>query len=75
MATIKLYLDTEGRRLMVRSPSGLRSITMGETAFISLGQSVKKDEWDKRQCRIKKRRTVTSSTITYEIGMIIIIGF
>lgn len=55
MATIKLYLDTRRAKADGTYPIRLAVNNHGETAFISLGQSVKKDEWDKRQCRIKKR--------------------
>lgn len=55
MATIKLYLDTRRAKADDTYPIRLAVNNHGETAFISLGQSVKKDEWDKRQCRIKKR--------------------
>lgn len=55
MATIKLYLDTRRAKADGTFSIRLAVNNHGETAFISLGQSVKKDEWDKRQCRIKKR--------------------
>lgn len=55
MATIKLYLDTRRAKADGTYPIRLAVNNHGETAFISLGQSAKKDEWDKRQCRIKKR--------------------
>lgn len=55
MATIKSYLDTRRAKADGTYPIRLAVNNHGETAFISLGQSVKKDEWDKRQCRIKKR--------------------
>lgn len=55
MATIKLYLDTRRAKSDGTFSIRLAVNNHGETAFISLGQSVKKDEWDKRQCRIKKR--------------------
>lgn len=55
MATIKLYLDTRRAKADGTFSIRLAVNNHGETAFISLGQSVKKDEWDKKQCRIKKR--------------------
>lgn len=55
MATLRLYLDTRVKRQDGTFSIRLAVNNHGETAFISLGQSVKKDEWDKRQCRIKKR--------------------
>lgn len=55
MATIKLYLDIRRAKADGTFSIRLAVNNHGETAFISLGQSVKKDEWDKRQCRIKKR--------------------
>lgn len=55
MATIKLYLDTRRAKADGTFSIRLAVNNHGETAFISLDQSVKKDEWDKRQCRIKKR--------------------
>lgn len=60
---------------MVRSPSGLRSITMGRPpSFRSVSPS-RKMNGIKGNAASRNAQTVTSSTITYEIGMIIIIGF
>lgn len=55
MATLKLYLDTRSARA-----DGTYSIRLainhhGGTAFISLNQYARKDEWDKAAGRIKKR--------------------
>lgn len=55
MATIRLYLDTRSKRA-----DGTHSIRLavnhhGGTAFISLNQYCKADEWDKRTCKVKKR--------------------
>lgn len=55
MATLKLYLDTRSMRA-----DGTYSIRLainhhGGTAFISLNQYARKDEWDKTTGRIKKR--------------------
>jgi hypothetical protein len=55
MATLRLYLDTR-----VKRQDGTFSIRHavnhhGGTAFISLNQYCKKDEWDKRACKVRKR--------------------
>ena len=55
MATLRLYLDTR-----VKRQDGTFSIRLavnhhGGTAFISLNQYCKKDEWDKRACKVRKR--------------------
>lgn len=55
MATLKLYLDTRSARA-----DGTYSIRLainhhGGTAFISLNQYARRDEWDKATGRVKKR--------------------
>lgn len=55
MATIRLYLDTRSKRADGTHPIRLAVNHHGGTAFISLGQFIKKDEWDKRVCRVRKR--------------------
>lgn len=55
MATLKLYLDTRSKRA-----DGTYSIRLainhhGGTAFISLNQYAKVDEWDKAARKVKKR--------------------
>lgn len=62
MATLRLYLDTR-----VKRQDGTFSIRLavnhhGGTAFISLNQYCKKDEWDKRACKVRKLRIVMLST-------------
>lgn len=55
MATLRLYLDTRTKRLDGTSAIRLAINNRGQTAFITLGQYVKADEWDKRLCRVRKR--------------------
>lgn len=55
MATVRLYLDTRSKRADGTSAIRLAVNHHGKTAFITLGQYVKRDEWDKRVCRVKKR--------------------
>lgn len=55
MATLKLYLDTRTKRLDGTSAIRLAINNRGQTAFITLGQYIKADEWDKRLCRVRKR--------------------
>lgn len=55
MATIKLYLDTRSKRQDGTSAIRLAVNNHGQTAFISLGQYIKPEEWDKRLCRVRKR--------------------
>lgn len=55
MATIKLYLDIRSKRADGTSAIRLAVNNHGKTAFITLGQYVKPDEWDKRLCRVRKR--------------------
>lgn len=55
MATIKLYLDTRIKRADGTSNIRLAVNHHGGTAFITLNQYCKADEWDKRLCKVKKR--------------------
>lgn len=55
MATLRLYLDTRRKRA-----DGTYSIRLavnhhGDTAYISLNQYCRKEEWDKRLGRVRKR--------------------
>lgn len=55
MATLKLYLDTRNKRADGTSCIRLAVNHHGSTAFISLSQYCKADEWDKRLGRVRKR--------------------
>ena len=55
MATLKLYLDTRSKRADGTSCLRIAVNNHGGTAFISLYQYIKPDEWDKRTCKVKKR--------------------
>lgn len=55
MATLRLYLDTRSKRADGTSAIRLAVNNHGKTAYISLGQYVRADEWDKRLCRVRKR--------------------
>lgn len=55
MATLRLYLDTRVKRLDGTFSIRLAVNHHGGTAFISLNQYCKKDEWDKRACKVRKR--------------------
>lgn len=55
MATLRLYLDTRIKRADGTSNIRLAVNHHGATAFISLNQYCKADEWDKRLCRVRKR--------------------
>lgn len=55
MATLRLYLDTRIKRADGTSNIRLAVNHHGGTAFISLNQYCKADEWDKRLCKVKKR--------------------
>lgn len=55
MATLRLYLDTRAKRADGTSAIRLAINNHGKTAFITLGQYCKADEWDKRICRVRKR--------------------
>lgn len=55
MATLRLYLDTRSKRADGTSAIRLAVNNHGKTAFITLNQYVKADEWDKRMCRVRKR--------------------
>lgn len=55
MATLKLYLDTRNKRADGTSCIRLAVNHHGGTAFISLNQYCKADEWDKRLGRVRKR--------------------
>lgn len=55
MATLRLYLDTRSKRADGTSAIRLSVNNHGKTAYISLGQYVRADEWDKRLCRVRKR--------------------
>lgn len=55
MATIRLYLDTRCKRADGTYPIRLAFNHHSGTAFVSLNQYVKKDEWDKRVGRVRKR--------------------
>ena len=55
MATLRLYLDTRSTRPNGTHPIRLAVNHHGGTAFISLSQYVRKEEWDKRLCKVRKR--------------------
>ena len=55
MATLRLYLDTRRKRADGTCSIRLAVNHHGDTAFISLNQFIKPDEWDKRLCRVRKR--------------------
>lgn len=55
MATLRLYLDTRSKRQDGTYPLRLAVNHHGGTAFISLNQYVRKEDWDKRLCRVKRR--------------------
>lgn len=55
MATLRLYLDTRSKRADGTSAIRLAVNHHSQTAFISLGQYIKPDEWDKRLCKVRKR--------------------
>lgn len=55
MATLRLYLDTRSKRADGTSCLRIAVNNHGQTAFISLYQYIKPDEWDKRTCKVKKR--------------------
>ena len=55
MATLRLYLDTRSKRADGTSALRLAVNHHGQTAFITLGQYIKADEWDKRLCKVRKR--------------------
>ena len=55
MATLRLYLDTRIKRADGTSNIRLAVNHHRGTAFISLNQYCKPDEWDKRLCKVKKR--------------------
>lgn len=55
MATLRLYLDTRIKRADGTSNIRLAVNHHGGTAYISLNQYCKADEWDKRLCRVRKR--------------------
>ena len=55
MATLRLYLDTRVKRQDGKFSIRLAVNHHGGTAFISLNQYCKKDEWDKRSCKVRKR--------------------
>lgn len=56
MATLRLYLDTRSVRADGTYPIKLAINHHGGTSFISLNQYARKDEWDKRTGRLKKRQ-------------------
>lgn len=55
MATLRLYLDTRAVRADGTYPIKLAVNHHGGTSLISLNQFIRKDEWDKRMCRVRKR--------------------
>lgn len=55
MATLKLYLDTRTKRADGTFSIRLAINHHGGTAFISLNQYAKADEWDKASRKVKKR--------------------
>lgn len=55
MATLKLYLDTRSKRADGTCSIRLAVNHHGKTAYISLSQYCKPEEWDKRTGKVKKR--------------------
>lgn len=55
MATLRLYLDTRAVRADGTYPIKLAVNHHGGTSLISLNQFIRKDEWDRRMCRVRKR--------------------
>lgn len=55
MATIRLYLDSRSKRADGTSAIRIAVNNHGKTAYITLGQYCRADEWDKRLCRVRKR--------------------
>lgn len=55
MATLRLYLDTRRKRMDGTFSIRLAVNHHGHTAYISLNQFCRADEWDKRLCRVRKR--------------------
>ena len=55
MPTLRLYLDTRVKRQAGRCAIRVAVKHQGGAAFISLNQYCKKDEWDKRACKVRKR--------------------
>lgn len=55
MSTLKLYLDTRSKRADGTCSIRLAVNHHGKTAYITLNQYCKPDEWDKRTGKVKKR--------------------
>ena len=55
MDTLRLYLDTRSKRLDGTYPLRLAVNHHGGTSFISLNQYIRKEDWDKRLCRVRRR--------------------
>lgn len=55
MATIRIYLDTRSKRADGTCALRLAVNNHGKTSYITLGQYIKADEWDKRTSKVRKR--------------------